>query len=201
MKQNKFKRYEDISNNIKKIIDINVINFLNEQELLAKYIKYNSKSIENGFTLLDIEKIKNILGYIAKKMGEIKKAVLMKLLWYIDMLSYKDTGHAITGLIYQHMPYGALPIGHREIVELSSIKSKLFINDREYEEYRIEFNNDYKIKKILKEEKDIIDKVINKFKNYKSFEISEYMHKEKAYIETKENQIIPFTFANQINKF
>ena len=199
--KSKFKRSEDISTNIKKIIDINVISFLNEQELLAKYIKYNIESIENGYTLLDIEKIKNILGYIAKKMGEIKKVVLMKLLWYIDMLSYKDTGHAITGLIYQHMPYGALPIGHREIVELSSIKSKLFINDREYEEYRIEFNNDYKIKKFLKEEKDIIDKVINKFKNFKSFEISEYMHKEKAYIETKENQIIPFTFANQINKF
>ena len=125
----------------------------------------------------------------------------MKLLWYIDVLSYKDTEKTITGLVYQHMPYGALPIGHKEIIELSSVKSSLFINDREYEEYKIEFNKEYKIKRIAKENKDIIDKVINKFKNYKSSEISEYMHKEKAYIETKDNEIIPFTFASEINQF
>ena len=53
--------------------------------------------------------------------------------------------------------------------------------------------------KLKKEEKTIIDKVISKFKNYKSHEISEYMHKEKAYIETKDSEIIPFTFAKEIN--
>ena len=174
---------------------------MNEQELTAKYIKYNEKSVKNGNTILDIENLKNILGYITKEIGQIKKVVLMKLLWYIDVLSYKDTEKTITGLVYQHMPYGALPIGHKEIIELSSVKSSLFINDREYEEYKIEFNKEYKIKRIAKENKDIIDKVINKFKNYKSSEISEYMHKEKAYIETKDNEIIPFTFASEINQF
>ena len=42
---------------------------------------------------------------------------------------------------------------------------------------------------------------MNKFKNYKSSEISEYMHREKAYIETKNNEIIPFTYAKEINPF
>lgn len=199
--KNKFKRYDEIDKHIKIIIDKNIISFLNEQELTAKYIKYNEKSINNGNTILDIENLKNILGYITKEMGQIKKVVLMKLLWYIDVLSYKNTGKTITGLVYQHMPYGASPIGHKEIIELSSVKSNLFINDREYEEYKIEFNKEYKIKRITKEEKEIIDKVINKFKNYKSSEISEYMHKEKAYIETKDNEIIPFTFASEINQF
>ena len=199
--KNKFKRYNEIEERIKNIIDKNIISFLNEQELTAKYIKYNEKSVKNGNTILDIENLKNILGYITKEIGQIKKVVLMKLLWYIDVLSYKDTEKTITGLVYQHMPYGALPIGHKEIIELSSVKSSLFINDREYEEYKIEFNKEYKIKRIAKENKDIIDKVINKFKNYKSSEISEYMHKEKAYIETKDNEIIPFTFASEINQF
>lgn len=199
--KDKFKRYDEIDNNIKNIIDKNIISFLKEQELTAKYIEYTEKTVKNGNTILDIEKIKNILGYITKEMGQIKKVVLMKLLWYIDVLSYKNTEKAITGLVYQHMPYGALPIGHKEIIELSSVKSHLFINDREYEEYKIEFNKEYKIKSITKEEKEIIDKVINKFKNYKSSEISEYMHKEKAYTETKDNEIIPFSFAKEINRF
>ena len=190
--KNKFKRYEEIENQIKEIIDKNVISFLNEQELIAKYTDFNEININNGNVLLNIEKLKNILGYITKEMGQMKKVVLMKLLWYIDSISFKIRGYAITGLVYQHMPYGALPIGHREIIELSSIKSKLFINDREFEEYKIEFNNEYKIKRIEKDEKEIIDKVINKFRNYRSSEISNYMHKEKAYKETKDNDIIPF---------
>ena len=190
--KNKFKRYEEIENKIKEIIDKNVISFLNEQELIAKYTDFNEININNGNVLLNIEKLKNILGYITKEMGQMKKVVLMKLLWYIDSISFKIRGYAITGLVYQHMPYGALPIGHREIIELSSIKSKLFINDREFEEYKIEFNNEYKIKRIEKDEKEIIDKVINKFRNYRSSEISNYMHKEKAYKETKDNDIIPF---------
>lgn len=199
--KNKFKRYEEIENKIKEIIDKNVISFLNEQELIAKYTDFNEININNGNVLLNIEKLKNILGYITKEMGQMKKVVLMKLLWYIDSISFKIRGYAITGLVYQHMPYGALPIGHREIIELSSIKSKLFINDREFEEYNIEFNNEYKIKRIEKDEKEIIDKVINKFRNYRSSEISNYMHKEKAYKETKDNDIIPFSFANELNQF
>ena len=186
---------------IKNMIDKNIISFLNEQELIAKYIEYNQATIMNGNTILNIEKLKNILGYITKNMGQMKKVVLMKLLWYIDILSYKNYEHTITGLVYRHMPYGALPIGHKEIIELSSVKSNLFINEREYEEYKIEFNENYKIKTIAKEEKNIIDKVMNKFKNYKSSEISEYMHREKAYIETKNNEIIPFTYAKEINPF
>ena len=199
--KNKFKRYEEIENKIKEIIDKNVISFLNEQELIAKYTDFNEININNGNVLLNIEKLKNILGYITKEMGQMKKVVLMKLLWYIDSISFKIRGYAITGLVYQHMPYGALPIGHSEIIELSSIKSKLFINDREFEEYKIEFNNEYKIKRIEKDEKEIIDKVINKFRNYRSSEISNYMHKEKAYKETKDNDIIPFSFANELNQF
>ena len=57
----KFKRYENIEKNIKDIIDKNVISFLNEQELIAKYAEYNNESIENGNRILDIEKLKNIV--------------------------------------------------------------------------------------------------------------------------------------------
>lgn len=197
----KFKRYEKIEKNIKNIIDKHIIGFLNEQELIAKYAEYNYKSEKNGNVILDIEKLKNIVGYIAKKMNQVKKVILMKILWYIDALSYKINNYSITGLVYTHMPYGALPIGHKEIIELDSLKSNLFINDKEYEEYRIEFNDEYKLKKLRKGEKEIIDKVLDKFKDYSSHEISNYMHNEIAYKETENNEIIPFTLARELKQF
>ena len=99
------------------------------------------------------------------------------------------------------MPFGALPIASNELLQLSSIKYNLIFNSEEYIEYRITNNPEYKIVGLSKNEKDIIDKVIEKFKDYSSSEISEYMHKENAYKETTANEIISFEFAEKLKSF
>lgn len=43
--------------------------------------------------------------------------------------------------------------------------------------------------------------MIVKFKDYKAKEIIDYMHNEKAYIETKPGEIIPFSLAKEIREF
>lgn len=45
----------------------------------------------------------------------------MKLMWFADALSYKNRGVAITGLVYQALPMGAVPIGHDLIIELKGV--------------------------------------------------------------------------------
>ena len=50
-------------------------------------------------------------------------------------------------------------------------------------------------------EKAILDKVIEKFKNYKAKDIVDYMHEEKAYKETNTGEIIPFSLAKEIRSF
>lgn len=197
----KEKRYNEISNQIKSVIDGETLSYLNEQEIICKYINFDKENILNGNCVLEIEKLKNVLAYITKNIKEVKKVVLMKLLWYIDSLSFKNTNKAITGLVYLHGPFGALPIACDELLKLSSIKYDLIYNDDEHIEYRITNNPEFKIVGLSKKEKDIINVVINKFQNFKSSEISEYMHKEKAYLKTKPNEIITFDFAKDLNEF
>ena len=48
---------------------------------------------------------------------------------------------------------------------------------------------------------NIFDKVIAKFKDYKAKDIIEYMHDERAYMETKPGEIIPFSLAKEIKAF
>lgn len=50
-------------------------------------------------------------------------------------------------------------------------------------------------------EKAILDKVIEKFKNFKAKDIVDYMHEEKAYKETNAGEIIPFSLAKKIKSF
>ncbi len=56
--------------------------------------------------------------YITEDSVALKK--LMKLMWYADALSYKIRGHAITGLVYQVFPMGAIPVGHDSIIPLKN---------------------------------------------------------------------------------
>ena len=52
---------------------------------------------------------------------------------------------------------------------------------------------------MLKEERDIVDKVLEKFKDFNTNMIVEYMHKEKAYTDTKTSQVIDYNFAKYID--
>ena len=124
----------------------------------------------------------------------------MKILWYIDCIAYKETNESITGLVYTHQRMGALPIAHDEIIKLRSVDVKEETNEKDdyYTCYHILPNNDYKTKKLALKEKEICDRVIKKFKKFSTAELVEYMHKEDAYLKTKSNEVIDFSYAKSV---
>ena len=100
--------------------------------------------------------------------------------------------------MYVHEEFGALPLGHDQIMYLPSISfNKKQITEEQFQ-YNIFLKKEYRIKKINDKDKEIIDKVINKFKNFRSSEISDYMHKEDAYKNTLLLQIIPFSLTKTL---
>lgn len=203
--KSKFKdkaRYAEIENNIKKVVLKDTLDFLNKEEIRAKYINFEEKSNFNGMKKIDIEKIEAILQYIAQEDEHLYKVKLMKLLWYIDIIYYKKYGTSLTGLVYMHQRLGALPIAYEELMKLESIDIIEEVNEYKNDvniSYKIKPNEKYIANKIKREEKEIIDSVIKKFKNYNTKQIVEYMHKESAYEFTKPNQIISYDYAKDIS--
>lgn len=195
-------RYAIIENNIKKVIIKNTFEYLNIQEIEAKYVDYEKECIENGYQVLDIEKLKELIYYISSKCGKLYKVKLMKMLWYIDNIYFKEYNKSLSGLVYTHQKMGALPIAYDELLKLSSVKVEEEVNEYNgdyYIGYHIIPNETYKSKNILTtKEKNICDEVIKKFNNFTTKDIVEYMHKEKAYIDTKSNDIIDFSYAQFI---
>ena len=175
--------------------------YLTRQAIEGEYADFEEPSDANGFTILNIDKTEAVISYIAEKVSNLFKVKLMKMLWYVDALSYKLNCHAMTGMVYRHNTMGALPVGHYNLMNLENL------NIHEEESYNYELmlhiyptkGMDYSI--LSADEKKIIDKVIKKFKDYKAKDIVEYMHKEKAYIETKPGNIIPFSLAKEIREF
>ena len=175
--------------------------YLSRQALEGNYAGFEEPSDSNGLAMLNIDKIEAIISYIASRVSNLHKVKLMKILWYVDVLSYKTSGHAMTGLVYKHSEMGALPIGHYSLMNLENLNV--------HEETSFNYESmlhiyptpgmDYEL--LTNEEITVLDSVIEKFKNYVAKEIVGYMHEERAYRETKPGEIIPFSMAKYLRDF
>lgn len=174
------------------------------QDNIRKYLKsvLNRKpDIYNGYKVLDIEKIENIISYIASKVKNLTITSLNKYLWYIDMLSFNQRSIAITGLTYQNQKFGPTIID-KKYDEISLLDDKYTREDIETENgntTKIISNENYNLDQISDTERKIIDKIIKILKNKSVTDISELSHKEEGWKKTKRFERISFEYAMKLN--
>ena len=168
-------------------------NCLLEDTLIKRH--FTIDEIYKGNRDISLSRIFAVIKEILKTNKKLYKTKLVKLLWYIDINNYKKTKESITGLSYLHMTYGACPLGLDLILNSKSIE----IEENEVDDSVMclikKVESDYILKDI---ELESIREVSNKFKNYTTKEIIEYMHNEKAYLQTIQNELISFEYAKYV---
>lgn len=174
------------------------------QDNIRRYLKsvLNRKpDIYNGYKSLDLEKVENIISYIASKVKNLTITSLNKYLWYIDMLSFNERTVSITGLTYQNQRFGPT-IVYKKYDELSLLDDKYTREDIETENgntTKIISNNNFNLDKISSSEKEIIDTIIKLLKNKNVTDISEMSHREDGWKKTKRFEQISFEYAMDLN--
>ena len=174
------------------------------QDNIRKYLKFvlsRKPDIYNGYKDLDIEKIENIISYIASKVKNLTITSLNKYLWYIDMLSFNQRSIAITGLTYQNQKFGPT-IVDKKYDEISLLDDKYTREDIETENgntTKIISNGNYNLDKITDSEKKIIDAIIKMLKNKSVTDISEMSHREDGWKKTKKKKKISFEYAMKLS--
>jgi len=201
-------RFIEIESYIKDFIRRQQISYLKKESLKALYIDFDKPDEFNGNKVIDFEKIDQMLRFFSQNNNNLYKVKLMKLLWYADALHFKNNNQSISGLVYAHMPYGALPIGSNELLQAFndsiSIAEEYFEYVGEEDEkiaYKIKNLKNTDLNKLKPSEITALDKVNNFFKKMGSKQISEYMHKEIAYNNTKDGTLISFKLAAKIKEF
>lgn len=186
-----------------KILSEEVENSISKKEVqdnIRRYLKFvlNRKpDIYNGYKSLELEKVENIISYIASKVKNLTITSLNKYLWYIDMLSFNQRAVAITGLTYQNQKFGPTIID-KKYDEISLLDDKYKREDIENENgntTKIISNDNFNLDKISNSEKEIIDIIIKLLKNKKVTDISELSHKEEGWKKTKRFEKISFEYA------
>lgn len=165
----------------------------------ANYIKFQGNPLFQGNTELSLGKVVDVIRYFAasKKITDLYKVKLMKLMWYADALSFKIRGIAITGLVYRALPMGAVPVGHNSFIDLSNVPCEE-LDIGETIAYHFYLKEATEFPTLSKEEKGILDVVIEKLGGMTKNEIVAFMHKERAYVETEQKEVISFAYAREL---
>lgn len=165
----------------------------------AQYVKYESFSECCGNTKLNLDKVVEAIRYFANsKIKALYKVKLMKMLWYADALSYKRHGHSMTGMVYKALPMGAVPLQYDLIIDLKGVTYEE-VDFAEGSGYHFIGTSNNEYTHLSEEDKNVLDKIIEVFKDASKESIVESMHQEAAYIETASNDIIQYKYALQLS--
>lgn len=203
--ENRFHKIEIL---LKKEIEKKQIIYLNKECLKALYLDYEIPSEFNGNKILDLDKTEQMLRYFTQTNQDLYKTKLMKLLWYSDSYHYREYDTSISGLVYRHLPYGAVPIGGDEVLGASGnsiivSEERLWCKGDGEEVIGFKIDNLKKMDKTKLETSEIsaLELVNKKFKNLGSAAISRIVHSEEAYKKTKDGDLISFKWAKKLKDF
>ena len=171
-----------------------------KESIYARYIKLQKQDNYTGNVGLDLEKVVDVICYFANSpdVNMLYKVKLMKLLWYADALAYKTYGKAITGLVYQAMSMGAVPIAHDLIMQLKGVPCET-IENGDNVSYKLIKSSNVSYGSLSDDDRMILDKIIERLGMLSKDEIVDYMHKEIAYQETEAKAIIDYKYANLLS--
>lgn len=159
----------------------------------AMYAGFHENKAYQGNQELALDKAVDAIGYLSdsSNVTELSESKLMQMLWYADYCSYQLRNHAITGLAYQSMQIGIVPIGTDLLFDLSGVAYD-FIDNEDGTVYQFSPCRKKGYKSLSEDDKKVLDTVILKMGKKTKAENNNFINKEKAYMNTPLRSIILF---------
>jgi uncharacterized phage-associated protein len=174
--------------------------------ILISNLLSDKPSEYSGYKKLSIEKAMSVIYYLGNHI-ELYKTKLNKLLFYTDFLFYQEFGTSITGLKYRAIPFGPVPSDFDKLYLKLQEDNKIEIQEvafdnGHYGDIIRPLNNNYNGLCSI-EEQQVLDKVIDRFRNLSSRQIADVSHNEKAWLENiEEKNIISYQkYSYNLNAF
>ena len=167
----------------------------NEQRAVEQLFR-TRRGVQNGFAPQSTARLKNLLLYILEQMGDTFQTKMNKVLFYIDFLSYRERGMAISGLAYNAIDFGPVPQRWDRVYSAFDdiIPEQRLVHDQETIAFTAWADPDMSV--FTEQERAIIDEVCTKMKPLSARDISDLSHAEPAWQNhLHEAETIPFVEA------
>jgi len=178
------------------------------QVCFERLVSHEHVDLTSGFKEYDLEKLKNMVLYLVKRLDGVLKVKLNKLLWYCDFLHFKETSISITGTQYVRLQYGPVPNNYDLITDIMQLEEPQKLLDKS----EIEFDTE---KGIVGEqftalvepdesifsgkEIEVMNFITDTFRHYTSTGIMNKSHQETAYIKCEDGNIMSYEYAKELS--
>ena len=153
------------------------------------------RSIYNGFGALNVSKVSEMVKFLISQEGGIFPTKLNKAMFYADFLNYKQRGISISGLEYQAIQYGPVPVHYDTIYDNIDGIDKEIVISHNMESTRLSCQS-YDASVFTSEELEILKLVSDKLRPMTTQEVIEMSHVEEAWKDNREgNRLIPYSEA------
>ncbi|MBR4437964.1 MAG: DUF4065 domain-containing protein [Bacteroidales bacterium] len=191
------KEYEKIASRVKQFDTDNYHYMIQLYE--TERIFASARGLCNGFACRSLERLKNILLYVLENCNDVFITKMNKILFYIDFLSYKKYGSAITGLSYRAIDYGPVPERwERVYCQFDEISQK---PDRKnnLEGFILTSSCKADLSAFTEKEMAVMKLVCSELGAKNASQLSTLSHKEEAWAKHKDKkELIPFDEAFSI---
>ena len=170
-----------------------------ENEAQKRLIYRNiNRSIYNGFGQLNVDKVSEMVKFFISKEGWIFPTRLNKEMFYADFLHYKLHGQSISGLQYQAIQFGPVPVHYDTIYDNIDGINKEIVLAHDMESTRLSCSS-YDDSVFSEKELETLNDVLAKTHPMSTQKLIARSHEENAWKNYHEgNQLIPYSEAFSI---
>ncbi len=137
--------------------------------------------------------------------GGVFKTKLLKELFLVDFLHFREYGVSITGCCYARLPYGPVPNDYGELLAAIENQAELISTEMvsysgiEYTGEKIHSTGSMNEYSLTDDERETIARVMRAFKDYSAGEMVEYSHRFEGWLQTEHANLIDYQFSDFID--
>ena len=158
-----------------------------------------------GYRMFSYDRYAAVVVWFCRNISAVTPTKLNKLLFYADFLHFKRNTVSLTGTAYRRIQFGPVPADYRGLQRFLELDEYVEVNERQYqngntgEEYslgpkamelRFEFSQ---------EELEVLKCVAEAFKDITPRDISDRSHRETAWQNTDDRQMISYREARALS--
>lgn len=155
-----------------------------------------------GYRLFDYNRFAYAIMWICNNYaGDVTRTVINKLIFYADFLNFKYSTVSLTGAAYRKLNYGPALADYDWLLSRMEAEGLLIRSEKDYPGgcSGFVYKTDPGSKKIsvnfIPQELNVLQNVVNAFKNFTAKKISDLSHQEPAWCDTADKQYISYKKA------
>jgi len=162
-------------------------------------------SIQTGYRRFAYHRFARVATWFCARMNTVCTTTMNKLLFYADFLCFKVATVSITGAAYRKLQHGPAPADYGGLLSRMESEDLLVSEPVQYPGGYVgtDYRQGPKAKELAVEltptELAVLEKVANEFQGYTAARISERSHRETAWLNTPDKQLISYDEAANLS--